>query len=136
MKRIATALLIAGLALPLAGCFEGPAGPPGQPGPRGDKGDPGAAGPAGPAGPQGAQGVQGPQGPAGPAGPAGPGVNFRVVTGSGQMRCDAGERIASLTCQTPAGNATMTTGGAGEAVGVCQSSGGDNVPGVMICFKP
>jgi hypothetical protein len=52
------------------------------------------------------------------------------------MRCDAGERIAALTCESPRGNATMTTGGAGEAVGVCQASSGDNVPGVMICYKP
>ncbi|MEP9379642.1 hypothetical protein ABLE91_23225 [Aquabacter sp. CN5-332] len=41
-------VMVAALALPLAGCFEGPAGPQGPQGPQG------AAGPAGPAGAQGA----------------------------------------------------------------------------------
>ncbi|WP_428031099.1 hypothetical protein [Ancylobacter sp.] len=62
-------ILIAALALPLAGCFEGAAGPPG---PKGEAGAVGQAGPAGAVGPAGPAGTTGPAGPAGPAGPTGP----------------------------------------------------------------
>ncbi len=62
-------LLVAGMTLSLAGCFEGPKGSTGDTGP---KGDTGAVGAPGPAGKDGATGPQGPAGLAGPAGPAGP----------------------------------------------------------------
>jgi hypothetical protein len=61
-------LLVMGMTISLAGCFEGPKGEKGDPGP---KGDTGAIGAPGPAGKDGAPGPQGPAGLAGPAGPAG-----------------------------------------------------------------
>jgi Collagen triple helix repeat (20 copies) len=82
--RVLVSAVACGLALPLGGCFEGPAGPPGTKGEQGPAGPAGIAGPAGPegkpgpAGPEGKQGVAGlqgaagAQGPAGPAGPPGP----------------------------------------------------------------
>lgn len=66
LMRIAGIVLMAGLSIALAGCFEGPQGPKGEQGPAG------VAGPAGPAGPAGVKGEVGPAGIAGPQGPAGP----------------------------------------------------------------
>ncbi len=59
-------LLVLGMTVSLAGCFEGPKGATGDAGPKGD------VGPAGAPGIAGKDGAPGPQGPAGLAGPAGP----------------------------------------------------------------
>jgi hypothetical protein len=61
----------------------------GQQGPKGDQGHPG---------PQGPKGDQGPPGPAGPAGQSGAGPAFRVVTGTGSVRCADNEVLVSLIC--------------------------------------
>ncbi|MFE4591693.1 hypothetical protein [Streptomyces laurentii] len=81
---VLAALLLTGVASPLAvaggeddygggGCSHScPSGKPGPPGPPGPAGPAGPTGPAGPAGPEGPAGASGPAGPAGAAGPAGP----------------------------------------------------------------
>jgi hypothetical protein len=64
----------------------------GQQGPKGEQGPPG---------PQGAKGDQGPPGPPGPPsarGSPGGGPAFRVVTGTGDVRCADNEVLVSLIC--------------------------------------
>lgn len=147
-------MLIAGMSISLAGCFEGPkgatgdtgpkgetgaAGPAGPTGPKGDagpQGPAGLAGPAGPAGPKGDIGPAGPAGPAGPkgeAGPAGPAgakgetaMSFRRVKGP-SVSCDAGETLVSALCQGAAVSPTIKN----ETSASCEG-----VDVAIICAKP
>jgi len=117
-------LIVLGMAISLAGCFEGPKGATGDPGSKGDQGPIGAtgpagkdgapgaqgpaglAGPAGPAGPKGEVGPAGPKGDAGPAGLAGPkgdpgapaSLALRVLKSNSPAKCDAGEILVSALC--------------------------------------
>jgi hypothetical protein len=110
--RITGAIIAGLLSLSLAGCFEGPPGP---------KGDAGAAGP---------KGAAGPAGPAGPAGAAGS-AGFRIVTeGGGVITCNAGERLAALTCN--GGTGTIAKNSAGQDSGTCNPA---NAGAVGICAK-
>ncbi|KQQ14670.1 hypothetical protein ASF53_08565 [Methylobacterium sp. Leaf123] len=129
----------------------GAAGPKGEPGPKGEqgpkgetgpKGEAGLAGPPGAPGPKGDQGLKGEAGAKGERGPKGdPGPKgetaatvsapFRVVraracTDTGcALSCDAGEVLASATCQT-GGAATLDgdtkascAAGSSGMVGIC-----------------
>lgn len=128
---------------------KGDAGPKGEQGPKGEAGTaglPGAKGDQGPKGEPGARGERGAKGDPGPKGDPGskgdPGAKgeaagtvaapFRVVrarscpeTGC-TLSCDAGEVLASATCQTGAA-ATLD----GEAKASCPSGGM-----VGICARP
>jgi hypothetical protein len=141
-------VLIAGMSVSLAGCFEGPKGATGDQGPKGDqgvagpagpagpKGDTGPAGPAGlagpagPAGPKGDVGPAGPKGDVGPAGPAGPkgdaGISWRRVKGE-TASCETGETLVSALCLGPAQAPTIK----GEMSASC-----DGVDVAIICAKP
>lgn len=135
-------VLIAGMSVSLAGCFEGPKGATGDQGPKGDqgvagpagpagpKGDTGPAGPAGLAGPAGPAGPKGDIGPAGPAGPAGPkgdaGMSWRRVKGA-TASCETGETLVSALCLGPAQAPTIKD----ETTASC-----DGVDVAIICAKP
>lgn len=95
-------LLVAAIALPLAGCFEG------QPGPKGDAGPAGAAGAAGPTGPAGPAGVAGPTGPMGPAGPAGPTGPQGPVGPAGPAGATAASLITLRTAACPQAGCTVS----------------------------
>ncbi|AMB43906.1 collagen-like protein [Methylobacterium sp. AMS5] len=132
----------------------GAAGPKGDPGPKGEqggkgetgpKGEAGLAGPPGAPGPKGDQGLKGEAGSKGERGPKGdPGSKgetaatvsapFRVVraracTDSGcTLSCDAGEVLASATCQT---------GGAAALDGDTKASCAAGSSGMVgICARP
>ncbi|GJE70068.1 collagen-like protein [Methylorubrum podarium] len=111
----------------------GPAGPPGAPGAKGEpgpKGEPGSKGERGPKGDTGPKGDAGAKGEAAATGPA----PFRVVRARGcteagcALSCEAGEVLASATCQT-GGAATLD----GEAKASCAAGSGGMVG---ICARP
>src|SRR3974390_1890206 len=81
----------------------------------------GQQGPKGEQGPPGPQGAKGDQGPPGPTGSPGAGPAFRVVTGTGSVRCADNEVLASLICARGgiAGERCSVSGAA--ATGLCVS---------------
>lgn len=142
-------LLVIGMTISLAGCFEGPKGATGEPGPKGEQGPAGVAGPAGkdgapgpqgpaglagPAGPAGPKGDVGPAGPKGDTGPAGPkgdtgasaSLSLRRVKATPSATCDAAEVMVGAFCSGPAQAATIT----GE-----NGAGCDNAEVTLICAK-
>jgi len=152
-------LLVLGLTVSLAGCFEGPKGATGDAGPKGDVGPAGApgiagkdgapgpqgpAGLAGPAGPAGAKGEMGPPGPKGEAGPKGemgpPGpkgdvgpaaaLSLRAVKGAPTAACDAGEMLVSAFCAGPADQAVKAPTMSGDNGATC-----DGGEARLICDK-
>jgi hypothetical protein len=92
--RKSAALVVFTFTVCLSACSQG------QQGPKGEQGPPG---------PQGAKGDQGPPGPPGPA--------FRVVTGTGSVRCADNEVLVSLIC------ARGGTAGERSAVPVAAATG-------------
>jgi hypothetical protein len=93
-------------------------------------------GPEGAAGPQGVAGAAGPPGPPGPAGPAGEAgsMGLRVLNQdcSGDkcdLACDAGEKLASVTC--PGGTVGLTKTGDTETASCTNTSG----PILAICVR-
>lgn len=106
--RFAKFVMVAALAMPLAGCFEGPAGP------------------------QGPKGEAGPAGPAGPQGPAArpPAVTLRAIAcpnGGCTQSCETGEQMLGGYC------VNVQTGMQHVAV---FSSPADNAPPVVECENP
>lgn len=112
--RLFKYLLVAAIALPLAGCFEGKPGAKGDAGPAGPTGPAGpsgVAGPAGPMGPVGAAGPAGPSGPQGPVGPAGPAgasaaslITLRTAAcpqAGCTVSCESGEALIGGYCVNP-----------------------------------
>jgi hypothetical protein len=154
--RISTLLLVAGLSLGLAGCFEGaqgPQGPQGVQGPAGPKGEQGVQGPEGPRGPQGAVGPKGEVGPAGaqgPIGPAGPkgdkgdkgdrgeagppgksgNTTLYVVRGSGELACNEGGEAAAVTCAGVPGSVKEGD----NSKGLCMNAS-QPVAGTLLCVS-
>ena len=115
--KIATAVVLLGASMSLAGCFEGPKG---EAGPKGDPGPAGAPGPAGPAG------ETGPKGPPGAAA-------FTVVRGTASIACPSGMRLISANCTggvVPV--LAFKNDGTGNESAVCSDSG-NGVEGVAIC---
>jgi collagen triple helix repeat protein len=131
----------------------GPKGEQGPPGPQGAKGE------QGPPGPQGIKGDQGPAGPAGPPGPPGPkgdkgdkgelagtaeqhasnaaALGLHIIrqdscegSSNCSLVCDAGERIASVTC--PQGAISITKNGDTETASCANSPG----PALALCVRP
>jgi hypothetical protein len=79
------------------------------------QGQQGPKGVQGPPGPQGAKGDQGPPGPPG-GGPA-----FRVVTGTGSVRCADNEVLVSLICARGATAGERCAVPVAAATGLCVS---------------
>jgi Collagen triple helix repeat (20 copies) len=99
----------------------------------GSQGVAGPQGPAGPAGPQGEKGDAGPAGPPGPAAQAGS-LGLHVVNRdcSGDkcdLACDAGEKLASVTC--PGGTVALTKAGDTETASCTNTSG----PALALCVR-
>jgi hypothetical protein len=129
VKHMRTAhwILLAALAVGLAGCGPGPKGDSGPPGPQGPKGEAGPVGPAGPPGPPGAPGPQGPQGP--------PSPSLRVVrsdclTGDCTLACNGNEVLVSAYCGPARKPATFV----GERQVSCGAEADSaNAPLVAVC---
>lgn len=151
--RITTLLLVSGLSLTLAGCFEGaqgPQGPQGAQGPVGPKGEQGSQGQQGPQGPQGTAGAKGEAGPAGAQGPVGsagpkgdkgdrgdpgpagpPGnASFSIVRGKGEIACNEKGDVAAVTCDGVPG---LVKEGS-NSTGICINAG-QPVAGTVLCLK-
>ncbi len=110
-SRLIVGALALALALPLAGCVQGPVGPAGSAGDvgsqgaQGPSGAPGAPGATGSTGPRGANGDTGPAGPAGPPGALGaPGI-------PGPAGIDASDAAALFYALMPPDNAATVAAG-------------------------
>jgi hypothetical protein len=122
-------VVIAALALALAGCGQGPKGDSGPAGPPGPKGEPG---PAGPPGPVGLPGPPGPQGEQGPPSPTVRVIRSNCLAGECSATCRGNEILATAYCG-PARNPATFIGERQASCGVEVNSA--NVPLVAVCIE-
>jgi hypothetical protein len=70
-------------------------------------------------GPQGPAGPPVPAGPPGPKGDPGPATTFRVVTGTGSVRCGDDELLVSFVCASGATDGAKCAASDAAATGLC-----------------